>query len=182
MAALDQGDFLASIDLLEAYLHMPIHPVHRKYLRFSYGSKHYQYRAVLFGLSAATRVFAKLLVVLVANLRLQRICIFLYLNDILIAASSFSQASDDVYNTMFSLRHHGFVVNWTKSYLTLCQRLIHLGLLMDTKSYQLFLSPSSRELPSVNLVTLASLLGLMVSCKDVIPWSQFHLRLLQSFL
>lgn len=28
---LEAGNFLASIDLLEAYLHVPIHPRHRKY-------------------------------------------------------------------------------------------------------------------------------------------------------
>lgn len=31
-------------------------------------------------------------------------------------------------------------------------------------------------------MTLSSLLGLMVSCQDIIPWSRFHLRPLQAFL
>lgn len=69
MAALDREDFLASIDLSEAYLHVPIALHHGKFLRFSYGTEYYQYRPLLFGLSAAPRVFTKILVTLVGNHR-----------------------------------------------------------------------------------------------------------------
>lgn len=37
-----EGDFLMSIDLTEAYLHIPILPFHRQYLRFHYAGCHYQ--------------------------------------------------------------------------------------------------------------------------------------------
>lgn len=69
MAMLDREDFVASVDPSESYLHMPFHLRYRKFLRFSYSTKHYQYRALLFGLSAAPRVFTKILVTLVVNLR-----------------------------------------------------------------------------------------------------------------
>lgn len=193
MAALERGDFLTSLDLLEAYLHVLNLPSHRKFLQFTYGSSHYQYRALPFGLSAAPRVFTKLLVAIVASLRSQGVCIFPYLDDILIAASSYPQALEHLHLTMSSLQRHGFVINLLKSSLIPCQKTIHLGLLVDTFSFQLFLSPDPRvkiidtlllvrEAPSVQLGTLTALLGLMVSCQDVIPWSQFHLRPLQSFL
>ena len=32
--AIKEGDFMASIDLRDAYLHVPVHPEHWKYLRF----------------------------------------------------------------------------------------------------------------------------------------------------
>lgn len=108
--ALDQADFLSSIDLLEAYLHIPIHPFHRKFLRFSYGQFHCQYRALPFGLSTAPRVFTKILVALVANLRSQGVRIFPYLDDILVAASSFSQASKN-FSQSYDLPHSTWLHN-----------------------------------------------------------------------
>ncbi|XP_070805019.1 uncharacterized protein [Pituophis catenifer annectens] len=65
------NDFLVSIDLMEAYLHIPILPKHRQYLRFSYAGKHFQYRALPFGLASAPRVFTKVLAVVAAHLRQQ---------------------------------------------------------------------------------------------------------------
>lgn len=189
---LDQGDFLTSIDLSEAYLHIPIHPSRRKFIRFSYGHHHYQYRALPFVLSSAPRVFTKILVAPVAKLRSQGVCVFPYLDD-LVAASSFSQASEDLQRVMTSFTQHGFVINESKSSLFPSQKLIHLGLLIDTQSFQVSLSPERqsklrevllqvRSAPSSNLMTLSSLLGLMVSCQDILPWSRLHLRPLQSFL
>ncbi|KAJ1134118.1 hypothetical protein NDU88_000582, partial [Pleurodeles waltl] len=31
---LNRGDFMTSLDLQDAYFHIPIHPNHRKFLRF----------------------------------------------------------------------------------------------------------------------------------------------------
>lgn len=107
------GDFLTSIDLSEAYLHIPIHPSRMKFIRFSYGHHHYQYRALPFGLSSAPRVFTKILVAPVAKLRSQGVCVFPYLDD-LVAASSFSQASEDLQRVMTSFTQHGFVINKSK--------------------------------------------------------------------
>lgn len=38
-----QGDFMSSIDLTEAYLHIPIQPAHRKFLHFCHNDRHFQY-------------------------------------------------------------------------------------------------------------------------------------------
>lgn len=54
-----QGDLMASIDLTEAYLHIPIQPDHHKYLRFCHNGRPFQYKALPFGLSSAPRVFTK---------------------------------------------------------------------------------------------------------------------------
>lgn len=37
LAGMQEGDFLTSIDLMEAYLHIPILFEHRQFLRFCYG-------------------------------------------------------------------------------------------------------------------------------------------------
>ena len=66
ISAVQRGDFMASIDLSEAYLHIPILLSHRQYLCFCYNQQKFQYRALPFGLKSAPRVFTKVLVALIS--------------------------------------------------------------------------------------------------------------------
>ena len=52
-----QGDWMASIDLKEAYLQVPVHPASRHFLRFMFCGTVYQFKALCFGLSTAPQVF-----------------------------------------------------------------------------------------------------------------------------
>ena len=54
-----QGDWMASIDLKEAYLQVPIHPESRPFLRFVAQGQVYQFTALCFGLSMAPQVFPR---------------------------------------------------------------------------------------------------------------------------
>ena len=47
------GEWVASIDLSDAYLHIPIHPDSRKYLRFCHRSQVFQFTSLPFGLATA---------------------------------------------------------------------------------------------------------------------------------
>ena len=47
------GEWVASIDLSDAYLHIPIHPNSRKYLRFCHRSQVFQFTSLPFGLATA---------------------------------------------------------------------------------------------------------------------------------
>ena len=47
------GEWVSSIDLSDAYLHIPIHPNSRKYLRFCYKSQVFQFTSLPFGLATA---------------------------------------------------------------------------------------------------------------------------------
>ena len=44
------GEWVSSIDLSDAYLHIPIHPNSRKYLRFCHRSQVFQFTSLPFGL------------------------------------------------------------------------------------------------------------------------------------
>ena len=59
--AIPPGAWAVSIDLMDAYLHIPIHPASRKYLRFSLEGTIYQFRALPFGISTAPFVFINLM-------------------------------------------------------------------------------------------------------------------------
>ena len=47
----DSGEWVSSIDLSDTYLHLPIHPLSRKYLRFCHRSQVFQFTSLPFGLA-----------------------------------------------------------------------------------------------------------------------------------
>ena len=53
------GGWFTSIDLRDAYFHIPIYPPHRKYLRFAFQGVTYEYLVLPFGLSLSPRVIVK---------------------------------------------------------------------------------------------------------------------------
>ena len=56
-----QGNWMASIDLREAYLQVPVHPESRRFLRFVAHGRTYQFTALCFGLSTAPQVFTRVM-------------------------------------------------------------------------------------------------------------------------
>ena len=65
-----QNDWLAKVDLKDAYFAIPILPSHRKYLRFSIQQEIFQFNCLPFSLSSALWVFTKTLKPMTALLRI----------------------------------------------------------------------------------------------------------------
>ena len=68
------GCFMGSVDLSDAYYSVNVTNNDRKYLRFLWRGKLYQYTCLPNGLSSAPRLFTKLLKPVYALLRSQRSC------------------------------------------------------------------------------------------------------------
>ena len=83
-----QGDWMASIDLKEAYLQVPIHPESRPCLRFVAQGRVYQFTALCFGLSTAPQVFSRVMAPVSAILHSWGIRMHRYLDDWLVQSSS----------------------------------------------------------------------------------------------
>jgi hypothetical protein len=54
------GDWAASIDLRDAYFHVPLHPSTKKYMRFGWRGCLYRFCVLPFDLSPAPKVFTAL--------------------------------------------------------------------------------------------------------------------------
>ncbi len=77
-------DWFVTIDLKDAYFHVSILSSHRKFLRFAFRGKAYQYRVLPAGLALSPRTFTKCVDAALAALRLQGIRILNYIDDWLI--------------------------------------------------------------------------------------------------
>ncbi len=89
-AAVRPGDWTTSIDLADAFFHVPILPSFRKYLRLVVNGRVYQFKALPFGLSTSPLVFTKV-APMAAFLRSQGILFHQYLDDFLIRSQDKAQ-------------------------------------------------------------------------------------------
>ena len=108
LPSLLQGSWATSLDLKDAYLHIPIHPSHHKFLAFRYRGVDYCFRALPFGLSTAPRVFTRVTRAVLAFLRRKGILVFAYLDDWLLVAHSAQEAREITSFTMSTLQELGW--------------------------------------------------------------------------
>ena len=59
LLSVQEGDFLASVDLKDAYFQIPVHQSSRKLLCFTSEGTVYQFKVLCFGLSTAPQVFTR---------------------------------------------------------------------------------------------------------------------------
>ena len=106
-------DWLVKLDLKDAYLSVRVDPEYRRWLRFQWQNRTYQFDTLPFGLSSAPFVFTKLLKPAVAILRQAGIRLVLYLDDMLIMARSAHDARTHLATAMASqsLEFLGFLLD-----------------------------------------------------------------------
>ena len=88
LPSIHQGDWMASIDLREAYLQVPVHPESRPFLRFVSNGHVYQFKALCFGLSTAPQVFTRVMAPVSAIIHSMSIRMHRYLDVWLVQSSS----------------------------------------------------------------------------------------------
>ena len=134
---IQKNDYLTSIDLADAFLHILIHPSHRKFLQFSWSGKQYQFRVLPFGLSLSPLVFTKVLKPVLKWARRRGIRISAYLDDLIIAAKSKALSREHTQLVMAKLLELGYKVKLAKSSLEPSQQLDHLGFHFNTQDMTL---------------------------------------------
>ena len=79
--SIQKGDWVTSLDLTNAYLHVPIHPSSSKFLHFCYQDEVFQFRVLPFGLSVSPRVFTCVVDAMMAHVRSLGLQVHHYLDD-----------------------------------------------------------------------------------------------------
>jgi hypothetical protein len=131
---LRSGNWCTKIDIKDAFLHVPVHPSRRRYLRFRWENQLYEFQALPFGLNHSPRLFTKVMRPIAQYLRAEGIRCMFYIDDILIVADSITQANLHSKITTDLLTSLGFLINWEKSILQPTQVIEFLGTLIDTRS------------------------------------------------
>ena len=124
---LQKGDFMMKLDLKDCYYAIPIHPSHRKYLRFVYQNRVYEFQCLPFGLSSAPRAFTETLKPVLAVLCSLGIRIVIYIDDMLLL-----HQQSKVLQRMFALvvsflEKLGFLVKIGKCSVAPSQCIVFLG-------------------------------------------------------
>ena len=105
-----EGDFLASLDLKDAYFQIPIHGSSRKLLRFMSEGTVYQFKALCFGLSTAPQVFTRVFEAVSAWAHARGIRLLRYLDDWLVLSSSEKKAKESIRELLSLCRTLGIVI------------------------------------------------------------------------
>ncbi len=186
-----QGDFMAKIDLTEAYFTIPVFQGHRKFLRFRWKNKTYEYTCLPFGLSSSPWVFTKLLRVAVAFFRRLGIRLVIYLDDLLIVGSSSEDCTSAITQVIATLESLGFSINFKKSETVPSQLIEYIGLITDSLSMSFRLTDKkiadisrlckeALKKGKCSLRSLAKILGNLNWATYAVPFAPAHYRNLQA--
>lgn len=136
-----QDCWMVSLDLKGAYCSVKIHPDYQKYLRFCYHNKIYQYTAYPNVLSSCPRNFtAKLMKPVLCVLRTQGHIITIFIDDLLLIATSYEKFCATVLETIQLLSDLGFVVHVEKSVFVPQQQATFLGFLINSMKMKITLT------------------------------------------
>lgn len=193
LQAISPGDWFTSIDLKDAYFHVPIVACHQQFLRFAFQGRHYQFRVLPFGLSLSPRVFSRCVAAALAPLQERGLRILPYLDDWLICAPSYAQAVRDTRVVLSHIEQLGLRVNLAKSSLVPTRQTVFLGVALD--SVTMSARPSVQRVDSIMemlgvfragrllpYVLYLRLLGKLTAAATVVPLGLLSLRSMQMWL
>ena len=191
--AMRLNDWAVSIDLTDAYLHVPIHHQSRKYLRFVHEDQVYHFSALPFGMSLSPLIFSKLMDVIAAFLRQRAISVFPYLDDWLIKNLIRNHLITQTKFCIQTIQSLDFLPNLKKSDLFPAQKFTFIGMEFLTQQ-NLVRVPADRvqnliltikkimSAKHVSARTFLSLLGKLSAAADLVLLGRLHLRPLQMCL
>ncbi len=182
-----------SIDLQDAYLHVPIRPSHRKYLRFALCGKVFQFRVLPFGLSSAPMVFTRLMKCVAAFIRRQGPSLLQYLDDWLIYHLSREVVLRHLSTVWAVVIRLGLLPNRDKSDLVPSQRFTFIGMNFlsdlgivrvpaDRVENILLLLSNMQKRTRLTARDFLSLLGTLNAAAEFVEMGRLHLRPLQYIL
>ena len=121
------GHFFCKFDLRHAYLHILIHPKHRKYLSFTHQGKVYQWTCLPFGLATSPFVFTKVIAEIAKFVHKRGITLIQFLDDWIMLCLILKLTYLQRNYLLQILWFLGWLVNMIKSVLEPLQYTDYLG-------------------------------------------------------
>ena len=190
ISLINQGDFLASVDLRHAYYSVKIAEEQQKFLCFTWQGVTYQFTCLPNGISEGPRLFTKLMKPIFASLRQAGYIITSFIDDTLICSHSYSGCLQAIQATISLLQRLGFFINVEKSVLTPTQCIEYLGNIINTKT--MTVSLPERRLLKIRtgcahllrqditpIREVARVIGLLVAAIPAVELGKLHYRQLE---
>lgn len=187
---LTKGNFMCTIDIKNAYHLVPLHKDYKKYFRFMFNRKLYEFNCLPFGLATAPFVFTKLLKPAIECLRNQGVILVTYLDDIICLGSSYKVCLYNMKMVISVLECLGFVINYSKSRLVPVQVIDYLGFTINSNN--MTLSPTLKKcdklkklidsflkLNSCSIRDFARLLGNLTSVCIAVSYGFVYTKLME---
>lgn len=186
LKGISKNSFFTSLDLTDAYFSISIYESDRKYLKFIWNEKLYEFQCLPFGIASAPRVFTKILKVIFSHIRSMGIDSYFYIDDSLLQAENFDLAVQNTEKVKTFIESVGFDINIEKSVFIPTNRIIFLGYIIDSVLFKVFLpeekvrkiielSNKMLKAHKVSIRSLAQLTGLYSSAHYAVQYAHlFH--------
>ena len=182
-----KGAHFTSIDISDAFHHIPIHTRFQKYLAFTHEGKLFFFQAMPFGINIGPRIFSLIATEAVKHLHNIGISASVYIDDWLLWDRSPRTLTLHTSITVNLLQKLGFTLNLKKSQLEPSPTITYLGISWSGSDHTLL--PSSKalekvstmaletlQLPSLPLKRYQKLLGSINFVAPYIEYGPLHLR------
>ena len=163
------GAYFASIDFKDAYYSVPLAQGIRKFFRFKWGNKLYQFTCMPQGLASAPRIFTKLLKPALAYLRSRGHTIICYIDDCLLVSNDREHLLLGIQEALTLFDNLGLTINLQKSVLTPAHSIEYLGVIIDSRSMTVTLTPRKQA----KIVSL---------CQEILKKSHFTIQELSALI
>lgn len=182
--------FMATLDLEDAYLLVPIHADSTKYLRFVFNNILYEFIVLPFGLCVSPYVYTKVVKPVVKYLRVRGFIIIVYLDDWWFIDETLEECKKRLDFAISFLQALGFLINWAKSMLDPAFRCKYLGFVLDSQKMTLELTQEKRDSLSIllenfktgnscSIEDFASMLGRLSAACPAIPYGRLYTKSLE---
>ena len=185
-----QNCYMASVDLRDAYYTIPISAEFRKYLRFEWQGKLYQYTCLPNGLSSAPRYFTKILKPVYSSLRSKGHLNVGYIDDSYLQGDTFEECKHNVRDSVSLFEKLGFLPHPEKSVFEPTQKIIFLGFVINSVTMTISLTPEKalkictacKKLSAkseCSILEVSQVIGLLVASLPAVQYGQLHYRRLE---
>uniref|UniRef100_A0ABD2WZD2 Reverse transcriptase domain-containing protein n=1 Tax=Trichogramma kaykai TaxID=54128 RepID=A0ABD2WZD2_9HYME len=186
----NKNDYLASIDIKDAYFLVALHKDSRKYVRFTFEDETYEFVCLAFGLSSAPYIFTKLMKAPTKILRTAGYTNVIYLDDYLAIENTPEKCSKNINAALNLFTSLGLIINHEKSELMPVQRCTFLGVEIDTARYCIQLPRRKMKhihalietylnMKSCSIRSYAVLIGTLISCCPAVEYAWLYTKILE---
>lgn len=190
LGLIEENYFMASVDLKDAYYSVSIAPEYRKFLRFIWNGRLYQYTCLPNGLTSAPRIFTKIMKPVFSKLRNEGFFSVYYLDDSLLIGSNETDCKNNVHATTKLLTDAGFIINYDKSSFEPSCTINFLGFVINSNSMTIYL-PEEKKIAIIEMTKqllnntsnkirfVAKFIGTLVSSLPAVQYGNLYYRFLE---